>query len=123
MLRATSMTDMRLLGTLGRNAQRVDLAPQHIALHQVAHEALVDLLPGVHLMMLNGADRLGLAPNGVAFLGGGPAGIDVDGMDPRPGLGQAGDAVRGIQPAGEGQGDSLHTRYLCNHAASRNPVP
>jgi hypothetical protein len=44
-------------------------------------------------------------------------------MDPRPGLGQAGDAVGGIQPAGEGQGDSLHIRYLCNRIGSRNPAP
>ena len=53
----------------------------------------------------------GLPPDGGALREGRAAGVDVDGMDHPPVLGEPGNAVGGIETAGEGEGDdtgSLH---------------
>ena len=115
----------RLLGPLGRHAQGVDLAPEHVALDQEPDEPVVDLLAGVDLMVRRGADGLRLAADGGALLGGGAAGVDVDGVDRPPVLGEAGDAEGGIQPAGEGErqraaGDCIMHKHA-TFAAPRKP--
>ena len=100
----------RLLGALRGDAQRVDLAAEHVALDQEADEAVEDPLPRVDLVVRHGADGVSLAPDGGALGGGGAAGVDVDGVDRPAVLGEAGHAVGGVEPAGEGEGDgaSLH---------------
>ena len=58
-MRARRLDDrQRLLGPLGGDAQRVDLAAEHVALDQEADEAVVDLLPGVDLVVRDRADAL-----------------------------------------------------------------
>ena len=50
--RARRLDDrQRLLGPLRRDAQRIDLAPEHVALDQEADEPVVDLLARVDLMV------------------------------------------------------------------------
>ena len=93
----------RLLGPLGRHAQRVDLAAEHVALDEEPDEPVVDPVAGVHLVVRHGADGLRLAADGGALLGGGAAGVDVDGVDRPAVIGEAGDAEGGIEPAGEGE--------------------
>ena len=93
----------RLLGPLGGHAQRVDLAPEHVALDQEADEPVVDLVAGVDLVVRDGADGLRLAADGGALLGRRAAGIDVDGVHRPAVLGEAGDAEGGIEAAGEGE--------------------
>ncbi len=100
----------RLLGSLGRDAEWIDLAAEDVSLDEKAHEALEDLLAGVYLMVLDGADSLRLLPDRTPLLGGGPAGIDVDRVDGPPVIGEAGDAVGGIQPAGEGEREGAAAR-------------
>ena len=105
--------------------KRVDLAPENVALNQEPDEPVVDLLAGVDLMVRRGADGLRLAADGGALLGGGAAGVDVDGVDRPPVLGEAGDAKGGIQPAGEGErqraaGDCIMHKHA-TFAAPRKP--
>ena len=69
-MRARRLDDReRLLGPLGRDAQRIDLAPEHVALDQEADEAVEDLVARVDLMVRDRADGVRLAPDGGALLG------------------------------------------------------
>ena len=95
----------RLLGALRRDRQGVDLAPEHVALDEPADEAGEDLGPRVHLVVLRGADRGGLAADGGALPVRGAAGVHMDGVDGPALLGEPGDTVGGVEPAGEGEGD------------------
>ena len=94
-----------LLGSLGGHAQRIDLAPEHVALDEVAHETIEHLGTGIHFMVPQRAHRLRLATNGGAVLGRRAPGVDEDGFHRPAIIGQAGHAVRRIEAAGEGQGD------------------
>ena len=62
-------------------------------------------------MMIHGANCAGLAGDRGAVLGGGTAGIHVDGVDRVALLSETGNAVRRIEPAGEGEGNGwfLHS--------------
>ena len=95
----------RLLRPLGGDAQRVHLAAQDVALDQVAHEAVEDLRAGADLMVLDRADPLRLPTDGRALLAGRAAGIDVDGVHRPAVVGEPGNAVGSVEPAGECEGD------------------
>ena len=95
----------RLLGPLRRDAQRVDLAAEHVALDQEADEPLVHPVAGVDLVVRDGADGLGLPPDRGAIGRGGAAGVHVDRVHRPAVVGETGDAVRGVEAAGEGEGD------------------
>ena len=95
----------RLLGALGRHRQRIDFAPQHVALDEIAHEAVEDLRPRVHFVMLDGTDGERLRPDRRALGGGGAARIHEDGMHRPPRVSEAGDAVGGVESARKGQGE------------------
>jgi hypothetical protein len=94
-----------LLGPLRRDAERIHLAPEDVGLNQVADEAIVDRAAGVDLMVLDRPDRARLRADGGTVGGGGPAGVDVDGVHRPPVAGEAGDAEAGVEPAGEGEGE------------------
>ena len=95
-----------LLGALRGHRERIDLAAQHIALNQITDEAIEHLGAGVDLVVLRGADRHGLLPDRRALLGAGAPGIHIDGVDRISLLPQPGDAIGGVQPAGEGERES-----------------
>ena len=60
-MRARDLDDgNRLLGALGGDAQRIDLAAQHVALDEVAHEAVEHRCARVDLVMPTRADGLRL---------------------------------------------------------------
>src|SRR5262249_18106553 len=101
----------RLLGPFGRDAEWIDLAAEDVALDQETDEAIEDGLASVDLVMLDGADRLGLPPNGGQLVGRRAAGVDIDGMDAIALLRQARHAVAGVEAAGEGEREclSLHS--------------
>ncbi len=94
-----------LLRPLGGDAQRVDLAPQHVALDEVAHEAIEHRSARIDFMVPQCADRLRLPANRGAVIGRGAAGVDENRLHRPAVVGEARDAVRGIEAAGEGQGD------------------
>jgi hypothetical protein len=94
-----------LLRAFRRHREGIDLTAQHVALHQIADEALVDRLAGVDLVVLGGAHGQRLAPDGGALVGAGAAGVDVDGGHRPALLAEAGDAVAGVEAAREGQGE------------------
>ena len=95
----------RLLGALRRDTQRIDLAAQHVPLDQEADEPPVHRLAGIHLVVRDGADRLRLSPDGGAVGGAGAAGVHIDRLHAPAVLCEAGDAIGGVEAAGEGERD------------------
>ena len=95
----------RLLGALRRDAQRIDLAPEHVPLDEEPNEAPVDPVAGIHLVVGDRADGLGLPADGGTVGGAGAAGVHVDGLHPPAVFRETGDAVRSVEAAGEGERD------------------
>jgi hypothetical protein len=91
------------LSALRRHAQWIDFAAEHVALDEEADEAVVHLVACSYLMVLDRADLLRLPPNDPAVFSGRATGVYIDGMNRPPRLGEAGDAVGGIEAAGKGQ--------------------
>ena len=113
----------RLLGPLGGDAQRIDLAPEHVALDQEADEAVVDLLAGVDLVVLgrrrprSAWRRMAARSSRMA-----PPVFDVDGVHRPAVLGEAGHAVGGIEAAGEGEGEGRRDCIMHKYAGGRVPA-
>src|SRR5919112_907836 len=86
-----------LLGALRRDAEWIHLAPQHVALNQKSDEPVIDLLAGVDLVVLRGANIGAFFGEGRPVRGRGPAGIHVYRVDSPSILDEAGNAVGGIE--------------------------
>ena len=93
----------RLLRSLSRHAEGVDLAPQDVALDEKPDEPLIHLALRVHLVVRSGAHIHRLPADGRPFLSGGTAGVHIHGVHHPACFGQAGHAVGGVEPAGEGE--------------------
>jgi hypothetical protein len=93
----------RLLRPLGGDAQRVDLAPEHVALHEEADEPVEDLLARVYFMVVDRADGVRLAADGGPLLGTGAVGVDEHRVHGPAILGEPGHAVRSIESARKGE--------------------
>ena len=96
-----------LLGPLGGHAQRVDFAPEHVPLDQIADEPFEDGLAGIDFVVLDRADGHGLAADLGEFFGAGAAGVDVDGVDDESLFREPGHAIAGVEAARKGEGESL----------------
>ena len=94
-----------LLGAFSRDAEGIDLAPEHVALDEVPDEPVEDGGAGIDLVMLHRPDGGGLAAHGGEVGRAGAAGIHVDGVDGVSLLAESGHAVGGVEPAGEGEGN------------------
>ena len=99
-----------LLSPLRGHAERVNFAPQHVALNQEANKAAVHLLASINFMMADRADRLCLFGDSSALGGRSAAGVDIHRVHCPAGFRESRNAVGGIEPAGKGKSQGRATR-------------
>ena len=97
-----------LLGPLGCDREGIHLAAEDVALNEVADKPVEHRLAGIDGVVLHGAHSLGLPTDRFQLSRPGPAGVDVDSVYGPAAVGEVWHAEGGIEPAGEGEGESLH---------------
>ncbi len=95
-------------GALGGDGEGVDAAAQAVALHDIGEETVPDLLPGVDGVVAGGAEAFRPSGDGLELRRGEAAGVDGGGDDAGAvALAEVGDAVGGVESAGEGEDEGL----------------